>query len=154
MSQQTGVALGAIGPILTGLQEADYLINPGKANKRRLIKRRKLLDRWVEAYPEKLKPKLLVGEFTSANNAWWNTLNKLFAAAKLKKVSAQSETDIIHIYRPFWSDTLQINGPNLHPDTVHPILIYADLIASQDSRNLETANKLYDETIAGLIRED
>lgn len=190
MSQQTSVALGAIGPLLTGLQESGYMINSGKADKRRLIKRRKLLDRWVEAYPEKLKPKLFVGEFTSADNTWWNTLdltefgaywggevgaakytrylkpqeatvylpeasgNKLFAAAKLKKANAQNETKLVHIYRPFWSQSLQTNSLNLNPDTVHPILIYADLIASQDSRNLETARMLYDQTITGFIGED
>lgn len=190
ISQQTGVALGAIGPIFTGLQEAGYLINPGKADKRKLIKRRKLMERWVEAYPEKLRPKLLVGVFTSADNSWWNTLdltrygaywggevgaakytgylkpqqatvylpeaagNKLFATAKLRKASTANETGIIHIYRPFWPDVLSAHSPNLRPDTVHPILIYADLIATQDSRNLETAKILYDEAIVGFIGED
>lgn len=192
ISQQTGVALGAIGSVLSGLQDAGYVINKGKSHKRVLVKRRKLLDRWVESYPEKLKPKLLMGEFISANVTWWNTFeltrfgaywsgevgaakytqylkpqeatvylpeasgNELFAAAKLKKASAQNEreTGKVHIYRPFWPDSLTTHTPNPHPDTVHPILIYADLIASQDSRNLEAARMLYDQAIAGFIGED
>ncbi len=189
IAKQTNIALGAVGPVLNGLQDAGFLINPGKAGERRLVKKRKLLDRWVETYPEKLKPKLLVGKFTSAKASWWEALelvqfgaywsgevgagkyisylkpqettlylpeasgNKLFAVAKLKKHHASDKSGLVHIYRPFWADTLQTTMTT-PPDTVHPILIYADLIVSQDSRNLETARHLYDVTIAEFIGED
>ena len=43
----------------------------------------------------------------------------------------------------------------LHDENiVHPILVYADLIASGDKRNIEIANMIYEREIIGLIRED
>ena len=62
---------------------------------------------------------------------------------------------IVRIYRPFWpgvkENKYQIaQGEHI----VHPILIYADLVATGDSRNLETARMIYDKYIAEHIRED
>lgn len=190
IAEQTGIALGTVGTLLKGLVDAGYMIDSGK--KRQLINRRKLLDRWVEAYPEKLKPKLRVGEFISDDTSWWKTFdlakfgaywggevgaekytsylkpqmatvylpeasgNKLLAAAKLRKAVEWTGDGpgIVRIYRPFWTDKLQNASALLMQDAVHPILIYADLIASADSRNLETARMLYDSTIAEHIGED
>ncbi len=192
IAEQTGIALGAVGKVLNGLVDAGYLVEQGKAGKRQLINRRKLLDRWVEAYPEKLKPKLRVGEFICDDANWWKTFdiakfgaywsgevgaekytsylkpqmatvylpeasgNKLLAAAKLRKAVEWTGdgAGIVRIYRPFWTDKLQNASALLVQDTVHPILIYADLIATADSRNLETARMLYDNTIAEYIGED
>lgn len=189
MAEQAGIALGSVGRILNDLINAGYLIDQGKTAKRQLINHRKLLDRWVETYPEKLKPKLHVGEFINDDPRWWKTFditkfgaywggevgatkytaylkpqvttvylpeasgNKLLAAAKLRKATG-NDSGAVHIYRPFWTDKLQNKFSYLIQDTVHPILIYADLIASADSRNLETARMLYDSKIAEYIGED
>jgi len=190
IADQTGVANGSVGWVINSLKAAGYMIDSGK--KRQLINRRKLLDRWVETYPEKLKPKLRVGEFISDDTNWWKTFdiakfgaywggevgaekytsylkpqmatvylpeasgNKLLAAAKLRKAVEWTGDGpgIVRIYRPFWTDKLQNASALLMQETVHPILIYADLIASADSRNLETARMLYDSTIAEYIGED
>ena len=195
IAEQTGVALGAVGKVLKSFVDAGFLIDQGKGGKRQLINRRKLLDRWVEAYPEKLKPKLFVGEFISDNINWWKNIeiekydaywsgevaaakyteylkpqvttfyvseksgSKLFAAARLRKANNATENrdGLVKVYRPFWPETYTQNHEHtnhLRTDTVHPILIYADLIASADSRNLETAKRLYDSTIAEYINED
>ncbi len=195
IAEQTGIALGAVGKVLKGLVDAGFLIEQGKNGNRQLINRRKLLDRWVEAYPEKLKPKLFSGEFISDNANWWKSLDiekydaywsgevaaakytnylkpqvstlyvseksssKLFAAARLRKANNAGENidGLIKVYRPFWpeADNKNQQHPNhLRKDSVHPILIYADLIASADSRNLEAARILYDSTIAEYIGED
>lgn len=195
ISEKTGVALGAIGKLLTDLQEAGYLLNRNDLKWHGLINRRKLLDRWVEAYPEKLKPKLFIGEFISDNANWWKNIeiekydaywsgevaatkytkylkpqvttlyvseksgSKFFAAARLRKTNNATENidGLVKVYNPFWPERHSQNHehPNyLRTNTVHPILIYADLIASADSRNLETARMLYDSTIAEYIGED
>jgi hypothetical protein len=39
-------------------------------------------------------------------------------------------------------------------ETVHPLLVYADLIATANDRNIETARMIYDRELARLIRED
>jgi hypothetical protein len=38
--------------------------------------------------------------------------------------------------------------------TVHPLLVYADLIASGDSRNIETAKRIYEQYLKNLIEQD
>lgn len=195
ISEKTGVALGAIGRLLTDLKEAGYLLSKNDLKWHGLINRRKLLDRWVEAYPEKLKPKLFVGEFISDNASWWKNIEierydaywsgevaaakytdylkpqvitvyiseksagKLFAAARFRKANSPTEntSGLVKVYKPFWpeSEHHYVEYPNyLRKDTVNPILIYADLIASADSRNLETARMLYDSTIAEYIGKD
>ena len=37
------------------------------------------------------------------------------------------------------------------PETVPPVLIYADLLASGDTRNIETAEKIYNEYVVKII---
>lgn len=194
MSEKTGVALGAIGTLLCDLRDSGYLLNGDDLRWHGLTNKKKLLDRWVEAYSEKLKPKLFVGDYVSDDANWWSKIdienfgaywggevaaakytdylrpqvttlylpeesgNKIFAAARLRKaVNINSDTEgLVKIYRPFWPSSL-INSnqyiPNPERYTVNPVLIYADLITSQDSRNFETAGILYETTIAGLIGE-
>src|SRR5712691_5158932 len=43
-------------------------------------------------------------------------------------------------------------GPE-HPDIVPPILVYADLVATHDPRNLDAARLLYDRKIAHALRQ-
>ena len=191
IAKQTGIALGAVGKALKGLADAGFLIDKGRGKERRLTNKQKLLDRWVETYPEKLKPKLLVGDFLADDPAWWQRINleeygaywggevaaakytghlkpqdallylpekagrKLLVNARLRKNTASNgagantqNTARVKIYRPFWPEAVKQQGAN-----VHPILVYADLIATGDSRNLETARKLYEQYIAEHIRE-
>lgn len=201
IAEQTGVALGTVGWVLNGLKETGFVVDRGKGKDgRRLVNRRKLLDRWVEAYPERLKPKCRVGEFVTDEVDWWKTVNieefgaywggevaaakytgylkpqvatvylpeeelsNFLAAAKLRKALewTADEPGIVRIYRPFWPQKI-INtvddGRNqaiakLQAGLVHPILAYADLIATADSRNLETARMIYEQHIAEHIGQD
>ena len=72
IAKATGVALGTVGWVINGLKDAGFVIERGKM--RELINMRKLLDRWVEAYPEKLKPKQRVGEFIADQANWWQDI--------------------------------------------------------------------------------
>jgi len=56
----------------------------------------------------------------------------------------------IEILNQFWNYDENLG----YKDLVHPILIYADLIATGNQRNIETAKMIYDEHIIRLIRED
>jgi hypothetical protein len=69
---------------------------------------------------------------------------KLISAARLKKAAYQRfEPGTVELLTPFWP--LDQASQNPH---VHPILAYADLIATGDPRNVEVARKLYEERIA------
>ena len=69
-----GVAIGTIGWIFDDLKDAGFLLEPGK-NKRLLENKSKLLDRWIEAYLERLRPKQLVGRYTAEDENWWRYID-------------------------------------------------------------------------------
>lgn len=187
IAKTTGVALGTVGWVINGLKDAGFIVERGK--ERELINKRKLLDRWVEAYPEKLKPKQHVGEFIADTANWWENINigkygalwggeiaaakytnylqpqvatvylpkeagnKLLAEAKLHKANefATDKTGLVRIFRPFWPTDAVQQDKNA---TVHPILVYADLIETGDPRNIETARMIYEQYINKYIGAD
>jgi hypothetical protein len=155
----------------------------------------RLRDRWVEAWPRKLKPKLQLGEFEAQQPNWWQDIDirkydgywggeiagagytnylrpeemtlylpkgrvlNILRDARLRKAQDWNRTDTnkIHIYERFWPKTTENldKGYEEEKGLVHPILAYADLMATGDPRNLETARKLYERHIDGqFIPED
>jgi hypothetical protein len=58
-------------------------------------------------------------------------------------------TGDIEILDTFWD----FPADQEHPDVVPPILVYADLMATLDPRNLDAARWLYDRTIAPTLRQ-
>lgn len=186
IAQQADVAVGTVGGVLNGLK-ATQLIRP-KGGKRgyHLVNCRKLLDRWVDAYPEKLKPTLLVGEFVAEAPDWWKPIDirdyggywggeiagarythylvpevatvylppdqglaGLLRDARLRRATPETRNRgaPVLIYRPFWP-AAPPDTANRLPDLVHPVLAYADLVATAEPRNLQVARQLYDEHIA------
>jgi hypothetical protein len=49
--------------------------------------------------------------------------------------------------KPFWGNM----ATTTRPDIVHPVLVYADLLATGDARCIETAQLVYDEYLARLL---
>jgi hypothetical protein len=180
IAAQTDVALGTVDWIMKELKELGFLLDMGKRGLR-LLQKEKLLQRWVTAYPEQLRPKLTLGRFRGEHEWWRQTkldplkvqwggevaaekltqylqpqiitiytmpqqLNQLLAENRLRK----DETGDVEILRRFWKP------PEMwqYEDLVHPILIYADLLATGNERNIETAKIIYDKHILELIRED
>lgn len=70
IADRAGVALGTIGWVLNGLKSTGLVMDRGSKG-RIIADYRKLLDRWVEAYPEKLRPKLHLGDFLAEDPHWW-----------------------------------------------------------------------------------
>ncbi len=175
-----GVALGTVDWIIRELKELGFLLDMGKAGFK-LIRKEALLQRWVTAYPEQLRPKQLLGRYRG-QQGWWQQkkldpqkaqwggevaaarltqylkpeliiiyttaqeLNNFLLANRLKK----DLTGDVEILERFWHP-LEVQ-PN--EDLVHPVLVYADLLATGNQRNLETAKIIYEQHIIRLIRED
>lgn len=180
IAKATGLALGTIGWVMNDLRRLGYLVDMG-AGGRRLTRKNDLLARWVTAYPDQLRPGLVIGRFKAKDDDWWKdteveTFHALWggeiAAARLTKYLKPQTATIytrepparlvwkyklkkdpaghVEILRPFW----HFEYPWPHPDLVPPVLIYADLLATGDERNIETARLVYEKEIARLVRED
>lgn len=175
-----GVALGTVGWVMEDLKKMGHLMDMG-AKGRLLLRRDQLLTRWVTAYPDQLRPRLILGRYQAEGTDWWGQVkiqdfNALWggelAAAKLTEY-LKPQTITIYTDKPpgelllkcrleknphgsvemlnkFWNFDYEWPHNHLAP----PILIYADLLATGDARNIETARIIYDREIAKLVRED
>jgi len=56
----------------------------------------------------------------------------------------------VEILNGFW----KFEPHRADKDLVHPVLVYADLMATGDSRNIEVAEMIYDTEITRFVREN
>lgn len=75
IADQAGVALGTVGWIIRDLIAQGFLLEGINGNRRKLADYDLLVDKWVEAYPHKLKGKHKIGTFTTRNPDWWKATN-------------------------------------------------------------------------------
>lgn len=172
-----GLAQGTVGLVMGELLEAGFVMDLGQHG-RRLRNGRKLLDQWTEAYARTLRPRLLLGRYRAPERNWWETVDAQKygallggepAAARLtqylgpgvatfyaEQVPARLLADFrlrtdpngdVEFRQRFWP----FDYPWDHPDMVPPALIYADLLATGDARCIETAKRLYDTHLDGLL---
>lgn len=175
LSEMSKISLGWVSEIMNALQSEYYLVKDSE--KRTLFRKDELLKRWVQGFAETLCNKLLEMEFeTEDPNFWKNTdltstkacwggevaadmmtgylnpseiliyrrgsafLSSLVREKKLRRVKEGN----IKIRRKFWNfNETDIIAP--------PLLVYADLLATAKSRNIEAAQIIYDEHLAGLV---
>jgi hypothetical protein len=57
------------------------------------------------------------------------------------------------LFRQFWNTGEAVEEQN-RIGLAHPVLVYADLVATADTRNLEVAGKLFDDYLAKYCWED
>jgi hypothetical protein len=180
LAELAGVALGTVNGAMIELIQRGLILDMGKRGKK-LLDRKALFDRWVGAYPDYLKPKLLLGRFRGDGD-WWkevkldpilaqwggevaaakltgylkpgtvtlyaakNRLTDLVIANRLKK-DPQGNVDILE---RFWPGGIDFGGG----DTVHPILIYADLAAIGEQRTMEAARMIYEQHLVRHFGQD
>ena len=76
--------------------------------------------------------------------------NKPPAELIIKNKLRREDTGNIEVLRPFW----KFNNEYAARGVVPPLLVYADLVATGDERNIETAEKIYDEYLTQPGRQD
>ena len=171
----TNTGLGTVQIAFKDLERQGYIIDLGKQGKK-IINKEGLMKKWVLQYPDKLKPKYFFGRYTKDENFNLENLDiRKFgglwggetAAAKLtnylkpfihtiyiggkvgefiiKNRLRKNQNGNIEIVKKFWEFTED-------NDIVNPILVYADLLATGDPRNIETADILYEKEIAQNIK--
>jgi hypothetical protein len=170
------VALGAVGWVFYDLEARGLTVGGPRKGNRRFADARRATEEWVTNYPVKLRPRLKIGTFRAANPEWWHiaqlqphgavwggevagdrltenrepgrfTLymgddaNKFVIAHRLR---ADPQGDV-EILRRFWNFDLPDPYP---PDLAPPLLVHADLMATTDPRNHNTAQLVYDQFLA------
>jgi hypothetical protein len=169
------VAFGTVGAVIKDLENRGHLV---QREKRTLVNMRELMEAWVARYPDALRPKLFLNRYQAdadrlrtldlhAQQTFWGaevagqrltgylrpehyTLY-LRGDAKPLLTQARMRLDLngnTEVLRAFWG----FPEDPAHPDLVPPLLAYADLIATRDGRNLETARLLYERFLEPLYR--
>lgn len=175
---EAGISLGAVNWIMNDLKSLGHLSDLGGRG-RRLLNRKELLKRWVSAYPEQLRPKLIIGRFqTGHKRDWWQKAQLPSDAFWGGEVAARLLTrhlspQTVTIYSDSNLPKLQAQyklrrDPNGDVEllkkfwtfqqwekrdlqTAPSLLVYADLLSSANDRNLETAEIVYEQYIARIV---
>jgi hypothetical protein len=171
------VANGTVGRVIDDLTHLGFVTATGKRN-RRLHNLKALLERWVMMYPVHLRPTLLRRRLTTDQPDWWKKekfdplqvvlggepaadrltqylkpgtvtlyargeprpLNEIVARHHLRTDPAGE----VEVLEAFWPAEIAGEKPGLAPTP----LIYADLLATGDTRRIETAKLIYDDYLA------
>ena len=159
------IPLGSVGNVLKKLESQKFLIR--FLSGRRIINKKELFEKWCIAYSDKFKPKIFLGKFKGNISLVENIKGKWGgepAAYLLKKIMkpeiftiyvsknklneflfkhrfAKDDQDgYIEIYDNSWFGN-EVNEN--YKSTVHPFIVYADLLSGNNQRNTEAAKIIY-----------
>lgn len=180
IASRSGVALGTAAGIIDELKSRLFLVEDS-GGARRLIRKKELFEGWVTAYPEQLRPKIHLGRYRGESGWWHETkldpgwaqwggevaasrltghlypqvVSIYLSTARLNDFLLMNRLSLdkdghVEILERFWPEGLRTSAQEL----VHPLLIYADLMASGIDRNVEAAKGIYDRHFARYLRED
>ena len=172
------VALGAVGPVLDDLIVRGYLSNT-TATGRTLLHKEELVRQWVTHYPANLRPTLNPRKYRAEREllmhidlvpagAYWGgeygaekLLRYLKAEEFLIYAAALPPTQLMakarmrldpggntEILQAFWNPEIAAQSSDVAP----PLLVYADLMATAEERNLEAAQRIYERLLEPLVR--
>ena len=180
IAEATDTALGTVGWIFRDLKKMGFLLKMGK-RKRKMVDVLAMLKKWAESYPHQLCPKLIIERYKTDIPRWWETveiidygacwggevtaarltkhlkpekviiyankpLGKLIIEKKLRKATNGD----IEMLKPFWKFDHEFANQGMVP----PPLVYTDLMATADARNIETAGIIYDKYLAQFGGQD
>jgi len=77
IAQSAGIALGTVGWVFRDLAQRGLVTDPDKAQGRRMLEPRRLLDEWITSYAVRLRPKLHARRFQGPDATWWREINPL-----------------------------------------------------------------------------
>ena len=168
LAEAAQVALGTVGPVIEDLENRGYLV---QRNKKVLTNTKKLMEEWVARFPDALRPKLFKNRYQAdmdrllalnlqTQHAFWGAevaAQRLTGYLKPERFTIYLRSDEkpllnqarmrldpkgnTEVLQTFWG----FPEDPVHPDLVPPLLAYADLMATQDGRNLEAARLLYEQ---------
>jgi len=177
IASELEVSLDSVSKTIASLKTLGFIVMLDK-KQMRLIKQKALLDRWLYQYGDKLKPSLLIGQFRFLGKDWkklklnpttqWggeagaDLLTNYLHPEIWTMYSEESRKDLmknyrllpdengtIEIYQRFWNQKEE----EKQLDIVPAFLVYADLMYSGDPRNIETAQRIYEQYLQDQFSE-
>ena len=173
IAEQTGTSIGNVTHIMNGLKKDKFLLSL-TGNTYQLVQKQDLMNKWIAAYEQVLKPSLHVGTFRFLNEddfTNWKNLKLLakttrwggepagdllthhLRPAELTLYTTETRMELMRNYRLLPTDNgnvkvYQAFRPLENTDdalqVVHPMLVYADLMIQNDKRCRETAQMIYE----------
>ncbi|HMR43325.1 MAG TPA: type IV toxin-antitoxin system AbiEi family antitoxin, partial [Saprospiraceae bacterium] len=154
IADQANVSVSTIGDILSDLQANNFLLQINES-KKMLTNKAELLNQWVTAFNQRLKPKLLKGRFRFQLENWrqlnlgnftfwggepaaalltdflqpaaWTLYTDLNSKSLIKDLLlAPDPRGNVEVYAAFWKSEYPVFVVQEF-QTVHPLLVYAEL---------------------------
>jgi hypothetical protein len=180
ISNKINIALGSVGPVIDDLYASGYILDEGE---RRLVNKKRLFERWVDGYLEKLRPKQIQACYSSDNEDWW----KEAEPAKFQGVwggevviakstpfmvpetislyfsSGTKYQDFARHYGLQEDDNGNIGiyksfwSPSYagdeNSDGISPMIVYADIVDSINPGSWDVAKTFYGDAISHLLKD-
>jgi hypothetical protein len=177
LSEISTCSLGSVSKIIDHLKEEKFIITlPGK--KLKLVQQELLINKWIDVLSKQLLPYALIGRYDFAGRRKWYEINlkdgkeyswgsepaasiltqKNFIPQEYSIYTSKKPSEVVKdlkltpsadgalkVYQKFWSDA----SMEKYAPTVDPLLVYAELIASKDSRNIEIATEIKEKFLHG-----
>lgn len=178
IAAKTEVGLGNINYVINGLKEMGFLIKLNK-DQYKLTNKKELLDKWMVAYEERLKPAMKIGTFRFLKEedfinwkklpirngkTWWggepagDLFTNFLRPAELTLYTTETRNELIKNYRLVPDEKGNVKAykkfwqhDEVNDNIVPTLLVYADLINTNDRRCIETAQKIYDEFLQNKL---
>jgi len=180
ISNKVNIALGSVGPVIDDLYASGYILDDGE---RRLVNKKRLYERWVDGYLEKLRPKQIMACYTSDDDKWWQKANPAEfqglwgGEVIIAKATPFMMPESITLY--FSSDIKQkdfadycglrkdddgeicvyknfwspVFAGDDNDEGLSPMIVYADIVASINPGSWDVAKTFYGEAIAHLLQD-
>jgi hypothetical protein len=178
IAKSADIGRGNVQYILEGLIDEGFAL-PFNEKELKLTNKKQLLQKWIVAYNEKLKPALKVGNFRFNNTndfLDWKDINlnktqtlwggepagnlytKFLQPEILTLYTIEKKVDIMKKYRLLPDpEGNVIVYQKFWKEIEHekkvapPVIVYADLLATGKKRCIETAQKIYEEHIKNTL---
>lgn len=180
ISNKINIALGSVGPVIDDLYASGYILDDGE---RKLVNKKRLFERWVDGYLEKLRPKQIMACYSCDDEDWWKNADpaEYFGIWGGEVIIAKSTPymvpESISLY--FTSDVKQkafARDHGLREDEdgdicvyksfwspsyigdeniegLSPMIVYADIVDSINPGSWDVAKTFYGEAIAHLLQD-
>lgn len=173
ISEAADVALGNIKHVLDGLKEHEYIYAQNR-NVLKLKNRDQLLDQWITAFADKLKPRIQKARYAFLNKEVERNWKKLplgeddmwggepaadLLTNDLKPLeyiiyTKKNRTELMKQFKliPDENGKVEIREPywtiaGALPNIAPRLVVYTDLIETGDARNIKAAKEVYAKTI-------